>query len=139
MSYDLMVLEPLSAPREPRAFFAWFKKVAEWGEPHSYDDPAFTTPTLRAWYHDMIKTLPAMNGPDASPNVDSDLITGYTCASTSIYCDFRWSRAEFAYDHVKTLARKHRLGFFDVSDTGDVWLPGKDGSYAVAFRAAGPG
>jgi hypothetical protein len=84
----------------------------------------------------MIKVFPAMNGPDATHDYDNSAVPGYTCASTSIYCDFRWSQAEPAYDHVRTLARKHRLGFFDVSGAGDVWLPGKNGAYAIAFRAS---
>jgi hypothetical protein len=132
MSYDLMVFQPDAAPKDRPAFLAWYDKLTEWSEPHDYDDPQFTTAALRAWYRDMIRVFPAMNGPDADPNFDGDTITGYTCASQAIYADFRWSRVEMAYDHVLTLARQHRVGFYDVSaDDGQVWMPLSDGRYEV--------
>lgn len=140
LSYDLMVFEPEAAPKDRAAFLAWYAKLTAWGEPHDYDDPSFTTPALQAWYRDMIKLFPPMNGPDADPDFDGDTLTGYSCASQAIYLDFRWSQAQSAYDHVKTLARQHRLGFFDVSaDDGQVWEPLPNGGYEVVHSSGRSG
>ncbi|MDP1737678.1 MAG: hypothetical protein Q8L23_09580 [Caulobacter sp.] len=142
MSYDLMVFEPDAAPRDRPAFMAWYGELTQWGEGHDYDDPQFTSPRLRAWYQDMIQTFPAMNGPDgvSDDEVDNPKVTGYSCASQAIYLDFRWSQAQSAYDHVKTLARQHRLGFFDVSaDDGEVWEPLPNGGYEVVHGSGRSG
>jgi hypothetical protein len=61
MSYDLMVLDPASAPREPAAFFAWHETQSEWEEEHPCEDPAVSTPELRRWFLDMIGDFPALN------------------------------------------------------------------------------
>ncbi len=135
MSYDLLVFDSEVAPKEPIAFKAWFIALAAWDEGHDYDDPANTSETLRAWYREMIQDFPAMNGPDQPTDesaFDSDRITGYSCAKRAIYVDFRWSAAEAAYRSVVELARKHKLGFFDVSGSGEVWGP-VDGGYRLFF------
>ena len=127
-----MVFDPAAAPRDKTSFVAWYDALTEWSEPHDYDDPANAAPCLQAWYRDMIQVFPAMNGPDASDgNIDNPMCAGYTCAKEAIYVDFRWSVAETAYDHVRTLARDHRIGFFDVSDDGSIWFPSPDGSYGA--------
>ena len=65
MSYDLMVFERTKAPQKRKEFLVWYDKETEWPEEHGYDDPAVTSPALRNWYEEMIKTFPNMNGPDA--------------------------------------------------------------------------
>src|SRR5262245_33414372 len=66
MSYDILVFDPAHAPKEREAFLQWWNAQAEWSEPHPYNDPAFTTPSLRAWFMEMIERFPALNGPYAS-------------------------------------------------------------------------
>ena len=125
MSYDLMVFDPDSAPRNRKAFMAWFEKQAEWSEKHGYDDPKVSTPALRAWFLEMIKKYPAMNGPYATEedNDDSE-VTDYSVGKIVIYGAFAWSVADAAHKHMTKLAAKHAVGFFDVSsDDGGVWLP----------------
>ena len=70
MSYDLMVFDPRSAPADRAAFLAWYREQTEWTEDHGYDDPAETTVELRAWFWDMMKDFPPMNGPHASRDDD---------------------------------------------------------------------
>ena len=60
-----MVFERTKAPQRRKEFLVWYDKETEWPEEHSYDDPAVTSPALRNWYEEMIKTFPNMNGPDA--------------------------------------------------------------------------
>ena len=48
MSYDLMVFDPAAAPREREEFMQWYDAQTEWAEDHECDDPAVTTPALRA-------------------------------------------------------------------------------------------
>jgi len=126
MSYDLMVFEPDAAPRDRQEFMAWYGELTQWGEGHDYNDPQFTTPRVRAWYQDMIRAFPAMNGPDgvSDDEVDNPRVTDYCLAQKAAYVAFAWSEAEAAYASVTDLALKHGLGFFDVSaDEGQILLP----------------
>lgn len=123
MSYDLMVFDPASAPKDRESFLAWYDQQTEWNEEHSYGDPAVTTPALQAWYRDMIQFFPAMNGPFA---VDSDAseVTDHCVGKSVIYSTFAWSVAEQAYAKTRELAIKHGVGFFDVSsDDGEILFP----------------
>jgi hypothetical protein len=60
MSYDILVFDPAYAPREREAFHQWWDAQADWSEPHPYNDPAFTTSSLRAWFMEMIESFPAL-------------------------------------------------------------------------------
>lgn len=124
MSYDLMVFAPESAPRSRPDFMAWFEKQAEWSEDHSYEDPVVSSPELKAWFLDMIKDFPAMNGPHSSDDDDSSNVTDYCIGKSVIYSAFAWSEADAALDRVASLAKKHAVGFFDVSaESGDIRFP----------------
>src|SRR5215813_10542115 len=126
MSYDLAVFDPEAAPRERAAFIEWYEAQTEWEEPHRYDDPAVSTPALRAWFLEMTRTFRAMNGPYAvkDGDVDNARITDYSVGRTLIYAAFAWSQARPAYEAVFGLAAKHAIGFFDASGAnGEVWVP----------------
>jgi hypothetical protein len=135
MSYDLMVFDPQTAPRESAAFKDWYHRQAEWSEGHSYDDPVVTTPDLRSWYEAIRLIFPNMNGPGAptdeelmTPGVE-DRLAGYSIGRHVIYADFRWTEAEEAYATVRRLAVEHNVGFYDVSgDEGDgeIHFPGEE-------------
>ena len=135
MSYDLMVFDPAVAPRDRDAFVAWYHEQAEWSEGHSYDDPANTTPGLRAWYEEMRQTYPNMNGPGAPSNDDlmtpgvEDRLCDYCIGHHVIYAGFRWSLAEEVYPLVRRLAVEHQVGFYDVSGddgAGEIYFPGDE-------------
>ena len=60
MSYDVLIFDPAHAPAEREAFLQWWD-AHEWSsEPHPHNDPAFTTPNLRAWFLEMIERFPAL-------------------------------------------------------------------------------
>ncbi|MEZ3518590.1 MAG: enolase [Muribaculaceae bacterium] len=126
MSYDLMVFERTKAPQKRKEFLVWYDKETEWSEEHGYDDPAVTSPALRNWYEEMIKTFPNMDSPDAEVEDDDAEahLTEYCIGHNVIYVAFAWSVAEEAYEKVKALAHKHGVGFYDVSnDDGEIILP----------------
>ena len=142
MSYDLMVFEPSAAPAERGAFLDWYAHQTAWTEDHGYDDPAVSAPALAAWFHDMRVAFPAMNEPYSDGADDDDTVTDYAVGTSVIYAAFAWSQAEAAHRAALELARRHRLGFYDVSaDDGQVWLPTASGGYAVAHGGgtSGPG
>jgi hypothetical protein len=125
MSYDLMVFAPDAAPAKKRGpFLDWYDQQAEWDEGHSYDDPAVSSPALRAFYEDLVKDFPAQQEDD-EPGTD------YTIGKSVIYMTFEWDKVDEAHAAVSRLTGKHALGFFDVSsDLAETWLPdGKGGLY----------
>ena len=131
MSYDLLVFEPDDAPRDRQAFLEWYEKQTEWSEDHSYDDPGVTTPGLSAWYGEMQREFPDLNGPSASDLSEDDnpSLTDYSIGRSVIYAGFRWSEADHAYTAVRALAVKHGVGFFNVSATdGEIWFPSEGAS-----------
>lgn len=115
MSYDLMVFDPETAPKEKDAFLAWYENSMDEAEGGTYSDPATTSLPLQAWYQEMKGNWPPMDGPDAGSFDVGERTTGYTFGQHMIYCDFRWSVAPDAHKAVVTLAAKHGVGFFDVS------------------------
>lgn len=133
MSYDLMVFDPKAAPKSRPEFLAWYKTVFQWAEPHSYDDPIVTTDELRQWFMDMIVDFPAINGPfaiaETDPRFEEDIITSYNIGEHFVYTCFRWSVAESAYNMMLEQAKKHHVGFYDVSGAGDIFLPDNHGNY----------
>jgi hypothetical protein len=130
LSYDLMVFDAATAPRGRETFMAWYGQQTQWSESHGYNDPEVPTPALRAWFQEMIKSFPPMNGPVASDDVDDPKVTDYSVGRSVIYAAFAWSQAEPAYQRTKELAAKHRVGFFDVSSNeGYIWLPTPNGGF----------
>src|SRR5690349_18562956 len=103
MSYDLMVFDADQAPRKPSAFAEWYDQVTRWDEGHDYDDPTNTSPALQAWYWDMIRTFPPMNGPNAprdQASLSDPKVTDYACAAHAIYAAFSWQMVDLAYHSV---------------------------------------
>ena len=108
----------------------WYRRQTEWAEGHGYDNPEVCSPELRAWFLEMISYYPPMNGPYASEE-DSPKVTDYSVGRSVIYAAFAWSEAERAFKTMFSLAKKHRVGFFDVSARdGGVWVPSADGKYS---------
>jgi hypothetical protein len=136
MSYDLMVFRPEVAPRTRPEFMNWYHDQTQWSEGHSYDDPAITTSDLRSWFLEMIEKYPAINGPYAKEeDEDNDFVTDYSIGKEVIYAAFSWPLAEKAYENMKALAEKHKVGFFDASaDEGDILFPDPNGKHQPIDR-----
>jgi len=88
MSYDMMVFEASAAPREAAAFIAWFEKQTQWNERHEYDDPAVSSSSLQAWFAEMAREFPPMNGPLSNDDDDrAGLLTaGSSYSWRSFHC-----------------------------------------------------
>jgi hypothetical protein len=130
MSYDLMVFDPKAPPSDREGFMTWYDQQTLWNEEHNYENPNVSTPELRSWFLEMIKQFPAMNGPYASDDVDDPKVSDYSIGKSAIYVAFAWSQAEAAYQAMFSLAKKHKVGFFDVSaDDGQVWATDPSGEY----------
>lgn len=125
-----MVFDPSATPRGRKAFMKWYNQQTQWTETHGYNNPDVPTAPLRAWFQEIIKTFPPMNGPLASDDMDDPKVTDYSVGQTVIYAAFAWSQAEAAYALVKSLAARHRVGFFDISSfDSDIWIPTPDGGF----------
>jgi len=130
MSYDLMVFDPKAPPVDREGFLMWYDNQTQWNENHDYNNPDITTPKLRSWFMEMINQFPAMNGPFASDDIDNPKMSDYTIGESMIYVTFAWSQAESAYQAVFEKAKKHEIGFFDVSSqNGEAWIPDQGGDY----------
>jgi hypothetical protein len=126
MSYDLMVFEAAAAPEAREDFLLWYQQQTQWSEGHGYDDPKVSSQPLRAWFMEMIESFPAMNGPYASDDVDNPELTDYSVGKDVVYAAFAWSQADSAFASMVSIAKKHNVGFFDVSaDEGAIVIPSK--------------
>jgi hypothetical protein len=137
MSYDLMVFNLNTAPQSETEFLKWYDEQTEWNEDHSYVDPIVTSPELKNWFLEMTQIFPAMNGPyalDDDNEVYNEYITDYIIGKNSVYTSFRWTVAEKAYPKMLELAKKHKVGFFDVSGSCDIIIPCENGVYESLQR-----
>lgn len=128
MSYDILAFDPAAVTDDD--FPAWWQVQSRWPEDHSYDNPEVTTPTLRAFYSELIQTFPPMNGPDAV--TDEDLLrdvelesrmTDYSIGTSLIYGAFAWSQARTGRATFTALAAKHGVAVALVSDHGSILRP----------------
>jgi hypothetical protein len=136
MSYDLAVFDPGAAPKDRQEFLEWDKAA----QAESSYDSEICAPRLRAWFMEMIRVFPAMNGPFAPEELPQDeaSMTDYSIGRSVICANFAWSKAELAYDLTFQLAKKHELGVFNVSSPqGEVWLPDGRGGFGIAHSQAG--
>jgi hypothetical protein len=125
MSYDLAVFDPSGAPRDPAEFGDWLYSE-ENASADVFNDPSGTTDELRAFYLAMVQKFPDYNDDSFDPDTATDYATGYEIGSKSIVMEFRWTKAEEAYEAVRLLAVEHRVGFFDQSGDGSIHFPGEE-------------
>lgn len=130
-----MIFDPEVPPRNRADFMAWYHRQTQWAEGHSYDDPSICTPAMQRWFKEMIQTFPALNGPYAIDDPDNMNASDYCIGKEVIYVAFAWSVAEQAYETMKAMAGKHRVGFFDVSaNDGGILFPDADGKNSPIDR-----
>lgn len=126
MSFDLVVFDAASAPRQKEAFLVWYEEQAQWSEGHAYDDVGRAAPGLQAWYRKLIQTFPPTHGPDAPEDGEADEAcqADYLIGSQVIHVSFGWSKAVTALQQVVEIARVNSVGFFNVSSKDkNLWLP----------------
>jgi hypothetical protein len=103
---------------------AWYRAQTEWSEGHSYGDPSVCSAALQRWFSEIAKTFPPMNGPLATEDVDDPRVTDHCCGRNVIYSAFASSVGASAYEALKALAMKHKVGFFAASESdGELVFP----------------
>ena len=65
MSYDLLVFDPIAAPRGRTEFMIWYRQLVKWEEERDYNSPVGVTGNLHGFYEKMRAEFSPMNGPDA--------------------------------------------------------------------------
>jgi hypothetical protein len=77
------------AKSEGVSFYQRLDAQADRSEPRPYNDPAFTTPSLRAWFMEMFERFPALSGPYAasSDQRTADYCIGYHLIYVAISFD----------------------------------------------------
>jgi len=137
MSYDLMVFDPMVPPPDRAGFMAWFDDQVRWQKDYDYNNPANCSANLAAWFSDMRQQFSALNGPFADLSGDASKVADYSIGRSFIYACFAWSEAATAHQIAFELAKKHDVGFFNVSEKdGEVWAPQPGGLYAC-FHGTG--
>ena len=123
MSMDLAVYVKEKAPEDPVDFLEWFWKKTEWNGERDYYDILGTDERLAAFFLEMIKTFPAMNGKyapteeelQANPELeDSPMVTEYNIDEDLIYMGFAYSVSDQADELIRKLAVQNGLGYFDM-------------------------
>lgn len=124
-----MVFEPTQAPKERKAFMDWYGEQVKWSEDHHYNDSTVCSEGLQRFYTELSESFPSMNVDDeifeAMEDAGTDnRLTDYSFGSSIIYAAFAYSVASEAYEAMRELAIKHKVGFFDVSSNeGEILFP----------------
>lgn len=135
-----MVFEPNAVPATHDEFLEWYTRQTRWGEDHGYNDPGLASEHLRAWFEEIIRIFPSMNGPSPKAEAPEQEASSsdYAIGTDFIYASFAWSKAEAAYMTVARLAEKYTLGLFNASSSGEeVWVP-EEGRMALAHDKSPP-
>ena len=128
MSYDILIFEPAAVSDEE--FPQWWEQVSQWEEPRDYDTTDGSTPAIRSFYRDLIRSFPPFNGPDAlseeelEEREDKGLpVAEYTIGADHIYISVGWSDASALVKIVGQMAWTQRLAVAYVSDDSSIVRP----------------
>ena len=129
MSYDLLIFEPDCATDED--FPQWWEQVvSQWGEPYDFSTIDGSTPAIRSFYRDIIRTFPPINGPDALTEEELEEreaeglpVADYTIGADYIYVSVGWSDADTLVKIAGQMAWTQRLAVAYVSEGGTIFRP----------------
>ncbi|OLO92694.1 hypothetical protein BKH09_04680 [Actinomyces naeslundii] len=129
MSYDILIFEPDSATDED--FPQWWEQVvSQWGEPYDFSTIDGSTPAIRSFYRDIIRTFPPINGPDALTEEELEEreaeglpVADYTIGADYIYVSVGWSDADTLVKIAGQMAWTQRLAVAYVSEGGTIFRP----------------
>ena len=128
MSYDILIFEPAAV--SDKDFPQWWKRVSRWEEPHDYDTTEGSTPAIRSFYRDLVRTFPPFNGPDALSEEELEEreeqglpVADYTIGADYIYISVGWSDANVFAKTVGQLAWTQRLAVAYLSEDGSIFRP----------------
>lgn len=129
MSYDILIFEPDSATDED--FPQWWEQVvSQWGEPYDFSTIDGSTPAIRSFYRDIIRTFPPINGPDVLTEEELEEreaeglpVADYTIGADYIYVSVGWSDADTLVKIAGQMAWTQRLAVAYVSEGGSIFRP----------------
>ena len=129
MSYDILIFEPDSATDED--FPQWWEQVvSQWDEPRDFSTIDGSTPAIRSFYRDIIRTFPPINGPDALTEEELEEreaeglpVADYTIGADFIYVSVGWSDADTLVKIAGQMAWTQRLAVAYVSEGGSIFRP----------------
>lgn len=129
MSYDILIFEPDSATDED--FPQWWEQVvSQWGEPYDFSTIDGSTPAIRSFYRDIIRTFPPINGSDALTEEELEEreaeglpVADYTIGADYIYVSVGWSDADTLVKIAGQMAWTQRLAVAYVSEGGSIFRP----------------
>lgn len=119
MSYDLMVFDPETVPREKDAFRAWYD--AEIAAQTDASSGALSSPSMRSFYEELREVFTPLNGTDAVMLQDDASqarilrTADYDFRPQTIYMAFRWPAQDFARATCSTYAKHFELGLYNLS------------------------
>jgi len=135
MSYDIAVFESEAFLRGRDSFGDWFEARTQWGK--RANDPTNATPRLKAWFAEIAKAFPPMNGPNSPPFEDQeawDRAVDYVFAGDMIYMSISGIRGERAFALVSKLATQIGVGVFALSDGGEIFVPTAEGKLDMVLQ-----
>ena len=129
MSYDILIFEPDVVTDED--FPQWWEQVvAQWDEPGDFSTIDGSTPAIRAFYRDLIRSFPPFNGPDALSDAELEEreeqglpVADYTIGADYIYISVGWSDANALVKIVGQMAWTQRLAVAYVSEDSSIVRP----------------
>ena len=129
MSYDILIFEPDVVTDED--FPQWWEQVvSQWDEPRDFSSIDGSTPAIRSFYRDIIRTFPPINGPDALTEEELEEreaeglpVADYTIGADFIYVSVGWSDADTLVKIAGQMAWTQRLAVAYVSEGGSIFRP----------------
>ena len=129
MSYDILIFEPDVVTDED--FPQWWEQVvSQWDEPRDFSTIDGSTPAIRSFYRDIIRTFPPINGPDALTEEELEEreaeglpVADYTIGADYIYVSVGWSDADTLVKIAGQMAWTQRLAVAYVSEGGSIFRP----------------
>ena len=104
--------------------------VSQWGEPYDFSTIDGSTPAIRSFYRDIIRTFPPINGPDALTEEELEEreeqglpVADYTIGADYIYVSVGWSDADTLVKIAGQMAWTQRLAVAYVSEGGSIFRP----------------
>ena len=129
MSYDILIFEPDVVTDED--FPQWWEQVvSQWDDPRDFSTIDGSTPAIRSFYRDIIRTFPPINGPDALTEEELEEreaeglpVADYTIGADYIYVSVGWSDADTLVKIAGQMAWTQRLAVAYVSEGGTIFRP----------------
>lgn len=112
-SIDFMVCDPASAPRDQRAFRAWYREQTDWADNDDCYDPSITSPAIQSWYRQMTSQFPDANSPGLDLRAIDERYGDYNFGRHICYVALRSDVAVEAWALTQSIAAQHQLGTYD--------------------------